>query len=92
MNVLKGRKIAVFAEAPALRIRVTHCFAMVARIGRRKRGSLVEGSKVFTSGGVKSFDFSKRGHKGVVTGEIELVAGFTARESRLGRGQRALAW
>jgi hypothetical protein len=86
--VLEGRELDVLAEAPALGVRVAHRFAVVARVGRRKRKLLVRGREVFTGGRVESLDFGKCGPEGVVTEEVELVTGLFVRENRLGRRRR----
>ena len=78
----------MLAEAPALGVRVTHRFAVVARVGRRKRELLVRGREVFTGGRVESLDFGKCGPEGVVTEEVELVTGLLVRENRLRRRRR----
>lgn len=86
--VLKGCELIVLAETLALGVHVTHCFAVVTRVRRRKRELLVGGSKVFTSGRIESFDFDKRSLEVVITEENKLLARFLVRESRLRRGQR----
>ena len=69
-------------------MRVTHRFAVVGRVGRRKRELLVRGREVFTGGRVESLDFGMRGSEGVVTEEVELVTGLLVRENRLERRRR----
>lgn len=68
--VAEERELAVLADAPALGVRVTHRFAVVARIRHPKRELLAGGSKVCTSSEVESFNFGKRSPKRVLTKEL----------------------